>query len=687
MAFINRLFGRKKVVQKRAPASVAPVPEAKPEKAYNVIQGKIKRQFGAPRPAEVKQFDRIGLLLAYVQDDMNVIIDCDSYEYAFNESKGPRPLQKDLDALWPKVTRVCVLKGFMARGKIYSSDVLIDTGNPQAIQSLAESMRIVEELSSLHHCSCLGGPSIELYAGHELIASIGIHHGQSLRWKQWHDDAPLSSGERLTEWLIDHGIKRENLKALYERDLSFIYQGSPPLPSHTVKAEEYLAESQMSMKHGNPQQALRQCDEAIRHDPEHRGAHAMRGYAHYHLGQYKEALSDFTSSIRLGFRCVNVFYTAGMLLIGNGQMEAGAAYCSHALHYDPQHAGAYLQRGIARSNLNKLNEAFEDYSIAIRLLPHLAMSYMHRGLLQHQRGQLTAAVTDLDKAVESLKAEPNQMEAQDRNVILSSFYARRGNIKLDQFRESDAEADFALARETHPAAGLSYLGEIWMRRYEHKKAIEVFDQYLVLQPLDVSAWLNRGLAREILKDLEGASADYTEALRLKDENTSCYILRARVRLQQDRLADALLDVNEHLRRYPSDSFALLLRSKILQNQGSYFQSLQDKNAALEVAPEQPDICNSLAWFLATCPDDKYRDGKRAVTLAQRACNATENKNSHFIDTLAAALAEAGEFEEAVRMQTIAVEMSTQEQAASRRARIDLYRSGKAHREEPGSQSM
>src|SRR5262249_49421907 len=62
----------------------------------------------------------------------------------------------------------------------------------------------------------------------------------------------------------------------------------------------------------------------------------------------------------------------------------------------------------------------------------------------------------------------------------------------------------------------------------------------------------------------------------------------------------------------------------------------------------------LAQLLATCPDDKVRDGKRAVQYATTACELTDWKVPSCLETLAAAYAEAGQFEEAIRYQTRAL---------------------------------
>lgn len=87
-----------------------------------------------------------------------------------------------------------------------------------------------------------------------------------------------------------------------------------------------------------------------------------------------------------------------------------------------------------------------------------------------------------------------------------------------------------------------------------------------------------------------------------------------------------------------------------------------------------------AWLLATSDDPKVRDGKAAVIFAEKADDATGHKDPLLLDTLAAAYAEAGQFEKAVNAEKSAIAASKVDSERNDfRSRLRLYQNKTAYR--------
>ncbi|NNE83054.1 MAG: tetratricopeptide repeat protein [Alphaproteobacteria bacterium] len=94
------------------------------------------------------------------------------------------------------------------------------------------------------------------------------------------------------------------------------------------------------------------------------------------------------------------------------------------------------------------------------------------------------------------------------------------------------------------------------------------------------------------------------------------------------------------------------------DKGDFARAIADYERALQLRPTLVSALNSLAWDLATMPQADRRDGRRAVELAEQAASSNPREPG-FLDTLAAAYAEAGKFGDAVRSQKQGIEMLKQ----------------------------
>jgi tetratricopeptide (TPR) repeat protein len=133
---------------------------------------------------------------------------------------------------------------------------------------------------------------------------------------------------------------------------------------------------------------------------------------------------------------------------------------------------------------------------------------------------------------------------------------------------------------------------------------------------------------------------------------------------------------------PAGSSPALARiASILEDRGENGAALEALEKSLRLDPSSAETWNDRAWLLATCADPKIRDGRRAVEDARRAADLSGWKDPSILDTLAASLAEAGDFGEAVRWQERALSL---QKLGEFEDRLALYRKGVAYHQNGGS---
>jgi tetratricopeptide (TPR) repeat protein len=169
-----------------------------------------------------------------------------------------------------------------------------------------------------------------------------------------------------------------------------------------------------------------------------------------------------------------------------------------------------------------------------------------------------------------------------------------------------------------------------------------------------------------------------EALRLMPGDPDAHVLLASALVAKSKQPDAseTLSGDEPLfRPIPNASLRDILMA----------EAINHYRIAVALAPSSPGVLRNLAWILATDPRAELRDGKQAVLLAEKACNLTHPEDPRMLGTLAAAQAEAANYELAIqtaeKAMTLAESAGLPEILAATRQMLDSFRNHHPHREE------
>jgi len=341
----------------------------------------------------------------------------------------------------------------------------------------------------------------------------------------------------------------------------------------------------------------------------------------------------------------------GVILARKGEREndpqriqKGIAELKKALELDPRHFNAYMNLALLNIDFGRFDEAALYCDKALRLWPKNPEVHYTKGKLLALQKRPAEAVKEYREALR-LKSDYVEAHMEVAQVLLGLGMTREAGAHfsavLDLPTDRTKPSDRAIAHDR--------LGVFLAGKGRHGEAVDHFEKAIQLVPGEASFYSNLGLTLFRLGHPNRAVALYNKAVQLDPNSANAHDNLAIVLTRLGRLDEAIL----HYRK------------------------------AVEIEPNRLSAIASLAWLLATHPLAERRDGEEALALAQRACQLTGYAHPGPLNSLAAAYAELGRFDQAVKAAERALDLANragdQQLAAEISPTLDSYRSGAPYR--------
>ena len=251
-----------------------------------------------------------------------------------------------------------------------------------------------------------------------------------------------------------------------------------------------------------------------------------------------------------------------------------------------------------------------------------------------------------------------------------------------------ANFDEAIRLDPKIAAAYNDRGILYQAKGDYDKAIADYDEAIRIDPKNVEPHNNRAAAYQVKRDYDKAIADYDEAIRIDPKRVEPHNNRGILYQAKGDYDNAIADYDEAIRIDPNlairidpkYSLAYYDRGSLHQAKGDYDKAIADYDEAIRIDPKNVDAYNEVAWLRATCPQASLRDGKKAVEYATKACELSNWKDPNMLDTLAAAYAELGDFEQAIKWETNFLETASLSETSGK-SRLALYQTHRPYHAE------
>jgi tetratricopeptide (TPR) repeat protein len=226
------------------------------------------------------------------------------------------------------------------------------------------------------------------------------------------------------------------------------------------------------------------------------------------------------------------------------------------------------------------------------------------------------------------------------------------------------------------AAWYQERGKSYMKKGLYERAIHEFQSVLKLRP-DAEDHNNLGLSFQKIGKYDQAILHFRQSVALNPQKIEANVNLATALFEAGYIDEAVAFMKKAQRMDPDFPNISLMLGTIYMQSGQTKSAVTEYQTGLSKDPEDIHLAVQLAWILATSSKKSHRDGDKAIRLAKKVCEKTNYLIPEMLDVLAAAYAESGQFDQALKTAQRAYQLAKSNNKKHLmeqiRLRIDLYR--------------
>jgi len=284
-----------------------------------------------------------------------------------------------------------------------------------------------------------------------------------------------------------------------------------------------------------------------------------------------------------------------------------------------------------------------------------------------------------------------------RNIFLCYFiiftiscssetsFVKKAHILFDKGSYTNSILYYSKAIDKNPSVADYYYfrGLAWLMTKEYDFAISDFSKTIELDTNYIEAYINRGSILKEKKNFEESLSDYNKVVKLNPSDLRALEERAELLFIKKKFMSAISDYDFLIKKKYDLANIYRKRADVKYFIFDYDGAVKDYSSSIILNPKVPYAYNNLAWLQATCVDNKYRDGNKAVYNAKKAVDLDNNKNN--LLTLASAYAEAGMFDRSILILNEIMEMydCTENEILSLKSLLEEYKANRSLWKLPG----
>lgn len=388
-------------------------------------------------------------------------------------------------------------------------------------------------------------------------------------------------------------------------------------------------------------------------------------------GQSLKAAAFFERTLELRHDDPAALVWLGTVYLEQGQVEPAESQFARALALQPRMFAALFGGGRAALAHRDYQRAVTMLEAALAAEPRASIVHYPLAIAYRALGRLDAAQAHARQHGETEIAPPDALMQELAGLLQSPVVdEQRGDRALARGDFAAAAGDFehgvTLAPDNLPlrhkyATALSLKGDV-------PGAVAKFQDILRRSPSFAEAHYSLGVLLQSSGRYDDAIERFAAAVHFDPSYLEARLQLANALHRRGRFDEALSQYTDVLRLDPRVGEARLGYAVVLVHLERYAAARDALAEAARLAPDQPQFTLALARLLSAAPDDRVRDGRRALSLLRGMAAPPGSGDTR--EAMAMALAETGQFDQAAEWErTAAAEFDrvSQRAAAARAA--------------------